>query len=392
MRHTTHRYARMFRINSKGLAWLACMMLMCSAGSAALADAVKISNFWLSGVSVQSIDEGMILFINARGDQVQQPLEKLQGLKVDALPQLEQADEATEAGEHDQAVKLLQAALGEARQPWQKQYLNWRLSQAANQAGQATVAVQAYLALVQAKADAHFLAEPAFDSVASASDADKRKIAAAVAPVARRTSGETRKILDDIAKAAAVAASAPAPVETAQPAANEAAAPQQMAEQTQSESPAPAAAAPMATPVQAPATPAASAVTLPQNIADDAVTQLLRQGQFQAALDAAEHGLKSSGQLSLRLYQKGMAQLGLADQTGDPALYKDAGLSFMRVIVYFPRSGLVGPAQVEAGYVHAKIGDEQQARKLYDRAQLRVLEEDEPAYHQRLIELINQLP
>lgn len=137
------------------------------------------------------------------------------------------------------------------------------------------------------------------------------------------------------------------------------------------------------------ATPAASpsAITLPTKITPGPIVELLRQGKFNEALTQLDQQLKKPGNLARNLYLKGMAQLELADKTGKRVAYLDAGLSFMRVVTYFPDSAFFGPALVETGYVHHKIGRDDLARSLYDRAQPLIDPKTDPAYNQRLNKL-----
>ena len=135
-------------------------------------------------------------------------------------------------------------------------------------------------------------------------------------------------------------------------------------------------------------------VLLPAQIEPDPIVEHLRAGRFQDALNLADRALQEPHALARYLYLRGMAQLALAEADEDfsPAGFKDAGLSFVRVIVYFPHSRYTGPALVELGYVHARIGRDDLARSLYDRARGRIDQENDPDYHQRLIEMIDALP
>ncbi|MEX0655108.1 MAG: hypothetical protein WD534_04005 [Phycisphaeraceae bacterium] len=135
-----------------------------------------------------------------------------------------------------------------------------------------------------------------------------------------------------------------------------------------------------------------SAITLPANIDADVITDHLQAGEFRQAQEGARAQFDRGGQLSLRLYQHGMACLGMAEETGDEADYLSAGISFMRVLVYFPRSRWAGYAEVELAHVHARIGRHDIARRLYDRARPAIDEDRDPAYHARLMRLLDELP
>lgn len=136
-----------------------------------------------------------------------------------------------------------------------------------------------------------------------------------------------------------------------------------------------------------------AAILLPAAIGDDVITSHLRAGEFRQAIDVAESQFnRSNGQLSLRLYQHGMGYLGLAEQSGEEAHYKTAGISFMRVLTYFSRSQYAGYAEVELGYVHANIGRNDIARRLLTRVRPAIDPEQDPAYHDRLMTLLDELP
>lgn len=136
-----------------------------------------------------------------------------------------------------------------------------------------------------------------------------------------------------------------------------------------------------------------SAILLPATMEEDVITEHLRAGEFQEAIDVAETQFeRSDGQLSLRLYQHGMGHLGLAEETGDEDHYKSAGLSFMRVLTYFSRSRFAPYAELELGYIHARIGRDDIARRLLSRVRPAIDREQDPQYHERLMTLIDELP
>ncbi|MDX1682270.1 MAG: hypothetical protein R3336_04025, partial [Phycisphaeraceae bacterium] len=99
----------------------------------------------------------------------------------------------------------------------------------------------------------------------------------------------------------------------------------------------------------------------------------------------------TGGVMSLRLYQLGLAQLGLARESNDLKLYKDAGLSFMRVVAYFHlRSRYEGGALVGAAEVHIAIDELKHARDLLNRAGNLVTEEEDPDLYKHLLKLQEQ--
>ncbi|MFA9477343.1 tol-pal system YbgF family protein [Phycisphaerales bacterium AB-hyl4] len=137
----------------------------------------------------------------------------------------------------------------------------------------------------------------------------------------------------------------------------------------------------------------APAILLPAGMEDDVITQHLRAGEFDEAREVAESQFgRAEGQLALRLYQHGMAHLGLARETDDADHYKTAGISFMRALTYFPRSRFAGYAELELGYIHARIGRDDIARRLLTRVRPAIDPEQDPDYHERLMTLLDELP
>jgi len=80
--------------------------------------------------------------------------------------------------------------------------------------------------------------------------------------------------------------------------------------------------------------------------------------------------------------------LHLAEADNDQKLYKDAGLSFMRIAIYFPRSSYKGPALLEAGVVHKKIGRDDLATKLWQKAQIEIDDQTDPTMAKRLEQVL----
>lgn len=132
--------------------------------------------------------------------------------------------------------------------------------------------------------------------------------------------------------------------------------------------------------------PADGAVMLPAKLEKSALADLVVAGEFDRAIAEADRQIKgrATGEL---LYLRGMARLGLAEKSRDTGAYKDAGLDFMRVVVYFPSSAQTGPAMVEVGYVHTRLGLGDKARQIYSEAEKMIKVEDHPRYSARLRKL-----
>ena len=319
--------------------------LVCLVATPAIADAVKLSGLWLEGVTVQGIDDGLLLYSTATGVEREVPLAEVEGIKLSRFPALGEAMDAIDAGDDRAAIKALATVVKDGQPPWVGMYAGSVLVAVADRSGVAEQAVGAYVGLVRQDADKQgMLPEPPVVSVRGSSDAVKRKIAEALAG-----SGDDprlRPLID------AMATGAPdAPVAAVEPA----------------DKPA--------------------AILLPADIGSGPVVDLLEAGDFDRAVAAADAALQQSGSLSKNLYLKGMGHLGKAEQTGDRRDYLDAGLAMMRVVIYFPLSQQVGPALVEAGYVHEKLDRPDIARELYDTAAIKLDDEEDPDYYQRYTRL-----
>lgn len=348
---------------------------------AAAQDAVKIGGFWIDNVAIQGVVEGQLVYQASGGGEVTQPMDKVEGVKLGKYPALALAQAALEAGNDAEAIKQLLVTLGAAKEPWLQRYSSKLLMEAADRDGKADQAIDAFIALATTPGiDEFYLTNPPTASVAAADEKTKQtikqKLATAQAKLPTQGSvSEMAAALAGLVASAGEAVPSTAPGDSGEP--------------LKSDAP------PVAPRVEEP--PAVvSATVLPSFIDDDAITKLLRAGQYEEAVDLASKAMLSAGDLSLKLYQHGKAKLGLADAAMDDEtaqkLYKDAGLSFMRVVIYFPTSPYQGAALVEAGYVHQKVGRNDIARRLYQAADLALGEPSEsPQYFERLRELNESL-
>lgn len=132
--------------------------------------------------------------------------------------------------------------------------------------------------------------------------------------------------------------------------------------------------------------PADGAVMLPAKLEKSALADLVVAGEFDRAIVEADRLMKgrATGEL---LYLRAMARLGSAEASRDVGAYKEAGLDFMRVVVYFPSSAQAGPAMVEVGYVHTRLGLGDKAQEIYADAEQVIKVEDHPRYVARLKKL-----
>ena len=323
--------------------------------AAVLADSVKLGGFWIDDVTVREIVYGKIVYATATGSERVQPLAKLQGLKLTAFPDSVPGQAALDAKDYEQVLARFAEIARQARRPWVR---HWALSHeiaALDQLGRPTEAVEAYLQLVREQADPHFLATPPLDSLRQATDQKKKDLAENLKRVRKKLAKGSAR--EPFAKMIAM-------LEPGQP--DDAV--------TDQDAPGP----------EVPALPVAAALA-----ESDPITKLLQARQFDQALAETARRLRGKEpHLSMRLYQQGLAQLYLAQQSDDRRLYLDAGLSFMRVAICFRKSIYTGPALLEAGVVHEKIGRHELALKLWRKAQLEIDPEADPVLAQRLAAML----
>ncbi len=388
----------------------------------ARADDVKIADIWIKEVTVQGITAGSLNYLTDAGGKRSAPLETVQGIRITTLPALDQGQIALAAGKFEEARAAFAQAVANAKQPWIRQYAQMLLVQSLDKLNKSFDAVDTYVTLARSNPDPAFLKFPPLNAVGATpanlkADLD-RKLTEAATALARNPALPAVRAMQE--KLGFTPPPAAAPATPATPAATPAAAAPGVPEAAATPA-TPAAAAPAVTPAPAapavaapapaapaapptPPTPAAgsalaaftaastSAIPLPKAMnADDPVALLLRAGKFDEALAKCNQALSGSsgaGELYLRIYQRGLAQLNIAlARNSDQALIKDAGLSFMRVVIHAPKSVYVGPSLMEAGLVHQKIGRLDIAQRLYDKAALLIDADADPDMAQRLAKL-----
>lgn len=326
----------------------------CVVAVGAGADAIKIGGFWYDNARIVGFEDGRVLY-EVAGASREAALSQLEGVRIVGIDAVERGEQALAEGEGEEAVRLFERAQRDAREPWADTYLAWRSMQAHEAAGDARAAATAWLNLARAQADPFFLADPPVEAVQAADDRTKRWLTGELDRL-RRPSPDLAEALDALRSAARLDAPA---AEAAAPARSGVADAAQEAD-----------------------------VVLPTAIdPDEPVVELIAAGDFDAAARTARDRLGSSGELAKNLYLLGRAQLARAEATGDEGAYLDAGLSFMKAAIYFPRGRYTGFALAEAGRVHAAIGRPDKAAELYRRATLLIDDQAEPDYAQRLTQL-----
>lgn len=358
---------RWFATRSGGYHWriVAVALTVLGLTFAVGADEIQIGPYWYKDLAVQTVKGGKLIHVNAAGTQIVTELQRVGGIKLDAYPNVGKAESAMSRKDDRTALKLLEQLNRKTLPLWLGHWVRYRLMQVRGRLGDPMGSVGAFMELVQKEADPFYFAQPPVAVLDAADTQLLQELLQRLVLAKRKSRGAASDAVDAMSSAVKVCI-----------------------EQTKS------APLPGATPAE-PTSRAVGTTSLPIELLaelddDDPVTRLLSRGQFQAAFDQVDLLLnRSSDALAHRLYQRGMAQLALADRTGDPERYKSAGLDFMRVIIYRPRSvKVVGAALMEAGYVHQKIGRVDLARKLFDRAKLYIEEGDQSELARRLMALI----
>ncbi len=328
------------------------------------ADEIRINGIWYPQVTIETIKDGTVTRVNDAGIQIPTNLKRVGGLKMNAYPQLARAQAAIDSGDLKSAHSLLRNLRTRVRQTWLRDWVTYQRMNVSTDLGEAGDAVDDLLALARNGADPFYFTRPP-TKVFDHADANLSKQLSRRLEKALRTSQ-----VASVAAIRAMLAAAEAVADRGAP--------------------------PVALPIETPnpATAAKSAIALVSALnTEDPITRLLQKGKFQAALEMANQMLAHpSDTLSRRIYQRGMARIGLADRSGAIGLYKSAGLDFMRVLIHYPRSPYRGAALLETAYVHQKIRRADLARKLFDRAKRYIREERDPALAARLHELVKQQP
>lgn len=318
----------------------------------ALADGVKRGELpMIQGVTLIGVEDGHIVYRSGGGEN-KIPLKEVTGLEIDSVPALATGIKAFDEGQMRNAQKSLEEVWGASRVDWIRHFAGFYLMQVYDKRGEAVSAGQVYAKLAADKSDLFFLSKPPVLSISEADDDQKKRISQEINAVASETKGERRKRLEAFLKL--VAGDAATLPEDLRPGPNTG--------EEQSEGDA-----------EISKLKASSKVILPDDVWDmlkakkqpkgkwDGI-KLLAEGKYAEAVETIKPWLSNPGGLPEMLFIYGRAQLALAEQEDDEDLYRDAGLSFMRIAIHFSRSGqshpLVAPAKLEAAYVHKKIGRE----------------------------------
>lgn len=334
---------------------LIALAVMLLTGGLVHADSIKLGNLWVDGVTVDTFDGNELHYL-VNGSPNKQFLTKIDGFKLAAYPQLEEAEKALTAGKPKEVLAHFKVVRGRAKEVWLRTWLDSRLVPLMDKEGEPVAAINTFISLVDAKAPAAFLEDPPLKSAKVLSKEDKAKVHEKLKTLRKGAKDKTplADALDEMISATEPTADTTPSTTPTNP----------------NEKPVPAG------DVTDPVVPLPSFM-----ISDkpDAITKLIARGRFDQALARVEEELKGAaggGKTSLLLYQRGISQYYLAvemdkDQSKKEQarqLYEDAGLSLFRIPTFFKNSPYVGPALIETAAVHIKLKRPDVAGKLLDQA------------------------
>ncbi|MEM7625193.1 MAG: hypothetical protein AAF333_06150 [Planctomycetota bacterium] len=335
--------------------------------SAAAADQIRVNGIWLPGVQILRVADGHMVYVTSAGQDVRRPYGEVTGLRLDNYPKVQEAFELLEKGEDQLAIRVFTAVRREVRgkDAWVGLEATRQIVAAHDRLSNGVAAATAYAELIEQGGGVTFATTPPVGSVSRLSDIDKLKVRQRLARTAGRTDAQTKPYLESL-----LAAAQPGATEPARPDGPRVSPP---------------------TPTGLPGAgvgpyKANGAVMLPQSLSRSELADKVFAGEFAAAITLAEE-MMDSRMTSELMYLRAMARLGLAERSRGVGKFKDAGLDFMRVLVYYPQSPYAGPALLEVAYIHDRLQIEDQAQQLYEQAGRVLTPEDHPRYHARYLKL-----
>jgi tetratricopeptide (TPR) repeat protein len=360
--------------------------------SSAWADSVKLGDIWLNNVTVSEFKDGEVVLVNEAGE-VRRPLKDVRGFRAERHPMLEEAEIAYAAKDYKKALGhfITVRSRVQPTEAWLRQWVLYRSLRCQEELGEGFEAMQTFIALFEAKVEPFFMQRVPEQSLSNLNAKQKTLLIERLDGLLKRV----RKGSPDYAtferlRKAVVEAT---PKEPGTPTPNDS---------DPSPTKNPGNPGTLTKPTPTANARGASAIAMSRALdtesENDPMVGMLRKGKFTEAHDAARAALakKDIPSPSRTLYALGLAQLGLAEAETDAAkkdlLYRDAGLSFMRVVIYFPSAtDFVGASLLEAAYVHAKLDRKQQAIELLNQSDTYLDPDEEPELAKRRADLAKVL-
>jgi tetratricopeptide (TPR) repeat protein len=327
------------------------LLIAAAVTTGAFADTIKIERLAYPGVTILGLKEGQV-FYSVRGAEQEVSLSRVTAIELDRYPAFAEAAQQIEAGEAAAAAMKLQALKARVRERRLKPLVQAKFVEALDAAGRFDQAVKEWVELAtQDNSDEILRLMP---ENLPTDEADRKQAADAVEQ-------RIRLVQDPLVKRSL----------------------QQLREQLLAQ---PEPQAPAAEPGDgaAAASPSVAAggdegVEIDLATSGDPISNLIKAGQLEEALEQINNALDRRGaSLSRLLYQRGVTQAALDRD-------KDAALSFMRVVIHFsPTSQWYTPALIEAGKVMQRLGQPEHARTLWSEAVAQGDEEQEQQAQQLL--------
>ena len=332
---------RLMKIQTPSAFVACCVALLLAVPSQA--DSLQREGFPLiDGVTLIGVKDGKLQYRTAGGDK-EVELADVVDLSIDSVQEFKAGLDAFKAGELRSAQRALENVWSGSRVPWIRHYAGFYLTQVYDKRGEPVDAAAVYSKLAAEGADLFFLSKAPVASLTEADENQKKRMGEQIMAVVKETEGEHRKLLRAYHRQI-VGKDAPLPE-------IDDSAGRQETEKNDLKS--------------------KSKVLLPNSVWKmvekrgepegkwDAI-KLLSEGDAKGALEAIKPWLSNPGDLPEKLFIRAKAQLMLADAAEDKDLYRDAGLTFMRIVIHFDRAGqthsLVAPARLEVAYIHQQIG------------------------------------
>jgi len=314
------------------------------------ADAIRLGNLWIDDVEVRSIEQGRLVYVTPTGRETRRPLRKIEQIRIDGVPALDEAGAAYREGRFRDAIQHYRKASKQAETGSVKNYIRARLIRALLKAGEHEAALKLYVEVAGDGVDRSLLPAPPVRWLREADEGTKQQLAE---PIERALNRADESLKQPLARLQAIVAGQQ---RVASPAAGDASPTQVMLEEL--------------------------GIVLPKDVTTGPIVNHLRAKRFERAIEAASAALSESGESPRALYLRGVAQLALAQRSDNRKRLKDAGLSFMSVVIYYDHVGgpYLAPSRVEAATVQARLGHRKKAKTLKQQALRRLDAEADPVY------------
>ncbi|MFW6336985.1 MAG: hypothetical protein ACOC3G_07635, partial [Phycisphaeraceae bacterium] len=140
------------------------------------ADSVKVRDLWIDNVQIQGVRDGELVFRSPTGSRTTQPLGEIRGIRVDAHPELADAQSDFDASRFAEAARDFQKVAEDARSAWLQAYARARLVEAAAAAENPMLAAEAFVELAGMSPDDALVPEPPVQAIRAAEESRKADI------------------------------------------------------------------------------------------------------------------------------------------------------------------------------------------------------------------------